>query len=348
MLAVLKKKAEPGIYVEDVPIPNVKDDEVLVQVKAAGICGSDVHMYEWTSGYEWMEQYMPLIIGHEYSGIVVEKGKNVNNLKIGDRVVCRPAIFCGECLYCRSNRMHMCDRKGKALGLRSDGGFAEYSVLPENYCVKMPDNISFEEGALVEPLVVASNSAYNGNILLGDTAVFMGPGTIGLLTMLCAKSFGVSKAIVTGTSKDVSRFNIAQQIGADHIIYSDKEDSVKKVMELTDGYGANIVFEATGIPSTIQTGLDMLQKASILVTIGIHSKPAEVDITPFVRSSKKILGSYGGPVSWERVIQWLSSDSQYAANAKEIVTHRFALDQAEEAFKKCVSKEAIKAMFILK
>lgn len=347
MIAVMKKKAEPGVYVEDVPIPSIKDDEVLVRVKAAGICGSDVHMYEWTSGYEWQEKFMPLIIGHEFSGIIEHKGKNVKTLEIGDRVICRPFIPCGECLYCKTNRMHMCDRiGGNVLGLHINGGFAEFCALPETYCIKMPSNISYEQGALVEPLVVAANSAYNGNILLGDTAVFMGPGTIGLLTMLCAKSYGVSKAIVTGTSIDKERLNLAKEIGADYIIYSDKEDTVKRVKELTNGYGANLVFEATGVPSTIQLGLDMLQKASTLVSIGIHSRPASLDMTSFVRSSKKIYGSYGGPVTWERVVEWLSSDSQYAANAKRIVTHHYKLEEAEEAFKKCVSKEAIKAMFI--
>lgn len=347
MLAILKKKAEPGVYVEDIPIPSIKEDEVLVQVKAAGICGSDVHMYEWTSGYEWQEQYMPLIIGHEFSGVVVDKGKRVSNVKVGDRVACRPFVPCGECLYCRTNRMHMCNRiSGNVLGLHVNGGFAEYCALPGSFCVKLPDKVSFEEGALVEPLVVAANSAYNANILMGDTAVFMGPGTIGLLTMLCAKSCGVTKAIVTGTVYDKVRLELAQKLGADYIIYADKENSVNKVIELTGGYGANVVFEATGVPSTIQMGLDMLQKDSILVSIGIHSKLAEIDVTSFVRSSKKIFGSYGGPVTWERVIAWLDSDSQFAAHASKIITHRFKFDQAEEAFDKCVSKEAIKAMFI--
>lgn len=344
MISVRKVRPEPGVIIEDIPIPEIFDDEVLVKVKAAGICGSDVHMYEWTSGYEWQEKYMPLVIGHEFSGIVAQKGKNVSNLQEGDRVICSPGVRCGKCHFCQSGKPFMCINVGtKVLGLHKDGAFAEYAAVPAEACYKMPDNVSFEEGASVEPLVVCGNAAYNGNILLGDTVVVMGPGPIGLGTLVFAKAMGATTAIVTGTSKDKARLELAKELGADYIIEVDKEDPVKKVLDITNGYGANAVFEATGISSTIQLGLDMLQKASTLVVIGIHASPAQIDITPFVRTTKRIVGSYGGPVTWERVISWLSAKT---VDITKMITDRGSFKDAEELFEKCIRKEAIKAMFI--
>ena len=309
MKAVVKPGPYKGLkYVEDYPYPQYKENEVVVAVKAAGICGSDLHIYEWTDSYSWMP--LPVIIGHEFAGQVVEVGKAVTRVKVGDRVVCRPVFPCGKCIMCKEGHANKClnfAATGGSLGLRRDGGFAEYCAATEDHCVLMPDDFPYELGAMVEPLGIAANAVNDSQMVFGDNVCIFGPGTIGLLTLVCAKHRGAAKIIVCGTKKDAARMEMAKRLGATHLFYADSVDPVEEVRAITDGLGVDVAFEATGYPPVIQQGLSLVKPTGKMVTIGIHSRPAEIDCTAMVRGAKQLIGSYGGIVAWERLINMLAS-----------------------------------------
>ena len=346
MQAVVKTEPAPGIVVTQVPVPVIeKDTDVIIQVKAVGICGSDVHIYEWTGGYEWMKDYMPLIIGHEFSGVVHEVGSAVDNVKVGDRVIAKPSQRCGNCFYCRTNRRVMCvNAAPSSTGLRRNGAFAEFVNMPSSSCIPMPENMTFAEGALIEPLGVGASGAAKAEITMGDTVVVIGPGAIGLGALLAAKAMGATTAIMIGTSRDKDRFRVAKAFGADHIIEADTTDPVKAVLDLTGGWGAKAVLEASGVPATVQQGLDMVQKGSTVVTLGIYPQPVAIDLTGLVRTTKKVVGSYAAEMFWEPVINFVGTKK---VDVTQMISEQVPLERAKEAFDKMVSKESIKSVFIL-
>lgn len=348
MKAILKKTLAPGIFVEEIPVPEISDNQVLLKIRAAGICGSDVHMYEGAASYKVFERFFPLVMGHEFCGDVAEVGKNVTAVKPGDRCVSRVAASCGDCYYCRSGRMHFCSEAfSKIIGLQRDGGFAEYIAVDADALIKMPDSVSYEMGALVEPLGVTANAVSDSGLEMGETVVVQGPGPIGLLTMMFAKARGAGKTIMIGTSKDKRRLEIAEHFDVDHIIIADETDAVQAVMDLTDGHGANVVFEASGVPQLVQSALNMADKCGRIVVEGIYGAPGQIDFTPMVRSAKRLIGTYGGPIAWDRMLDWLGAKSYYAGLPQKVITHRSKLEDAEAAFERSVKKENVKEMFIM-
>lgn len=347
MLGIVTKTAGPGLFIEELPIPQIKDNEVLVKVRACGICGSDTHMYEGSDSYKVFEKFYPIVIGHEFSGEVVEVGKTAKGVAIGDRVVVKPAAFCLTCDNCRKGRFHFCSVAfQRILGLQKNGGFAEYAAVEDEACIVLPDSIDFDLAALIEPLGVTANAVYDSNLEMGETVVIQGPGPIGLLTLLFAKARGAGKTIIIGTTKDRARLEIAKKFDVDHILIVDEEDPVKGVKDLTNGRGADIVFEASGIPSLVQTALDMSDTTGRVVIVGIYDKPGEIALTPMVRAAKKLIGTYGGPIAWERLIQWLGAKSHYASLAKNVISHRTKIEDAMDAFERSVKKENIKELIV--
>jgi len=347
MKALYKKDLTPGVIFGELPIPEPKEGEVLVRVRAAGICGSDVHMYEGAASYKVFEQFMPLILGHEFCGDVAELGKGVTSLTPGMRVVCRAMASCGHCRFCRTDRRHFCSEGFQnILGLQRDGGFAEYVAVPASYCIPMPDSVSYEMGALIEPMGVTANAVNDSDLAMGETVVVQGPGPIGLLTLLFAKARGAGTCMVIGTSQDSLRLAKARELGADHIILADKMDAVQTVLDLTGGTGVNVVFEASGVPSLIQSAVNMCDKTGRVVLEGIYGSPGQVDFTSLVRTAKRLIGTYGGVIAWDRLLDWIGADSLYRELPLSVVTHRSSLTQADEAFTRSVRKENIKELFI--
>jgi len=350
MKAVVKKTSAPGIEVMEVPIPEVGEGEILVQVKESGICGSDVHVYEWQGGYEWLEPFLPRVLGHEFAGEVVETGPGVTMVKKGDRVLARTSRKgpCGRCEYCRTNRRHFCVEHYKTLtGWKIDGGFAEFFKTSEEGVVKLPDCVSYEEAALAEPISIGASAVNDARLIFGDIVVVIGPGTIGLLTLLMAKSAGAGRCMVCGTSQDKFRLEKALELGADVVVNADKEDLRKKVMEMTGGMGADIVFECSGASSVVQTAVDISAKVSGRVILeGIYAKPVMLELSnSMVRSARMIRGSYSGFVAWERTVEWIASNREKARQCCKIITHRTKIDDAAAAFERSVRKENIKEMF---
>lgn len=250
---------------EERPIPEVKDDNVLVKLDYVGICGSDMHLFE--DGYIGENHVtQPMVLGHEPGGVVVETGKNVTNLKVGDRVAIEPGIPCWKCDYCRSGKYNLCPNVYFYASLPVvEGAFAEYLSHPANLCYKLPENVSTLEGALMEPLAVGFHAALQSGAQVGSTAVILGAGCIGLVTMLALKSMGVSTIIVVDLMQN--RLDRALSLGASQVINAKEKDSVQEVLRLTNG-GAEYVFETAGSEVTIFQTAKMVKRGGTITLVG--------------------------------------------------------------------------------
>ena len=341
MKAIVKTKKEPGIELLDVDRPVIGDSDIMVKVAAASLCGSDIHYYEWLPGSQMIR--VPVILGHEFSGEVIKTGPMVKSVKVGDRVSAMPSMPCGQCPNCRVGRVNSCSNR-LVPGLFSDGFFTEYARLTAGANIfKLPENVSFEAAALLEPFSVSLNAIDVSSFKMGHKTAVLGPGPIGLMTLQLLKAGGASLVIVTGTGSDEKRFEIAQKLGADINIDVGNEDPVQRVMEVT-GRGLDVVFEATGNPKSISQALDMVRPGGQVVLIGIHSGQATFDPTPMVRGRKSMIGAYSYDTqTWHRAIALISSGR---VNPELIITHKLSLIQAEEGFKLAISKEAAKVLFI--
>ncbi len=329
-----------NMEIRDVEIPSIKDSEVLVKVKAASICGTDLHIYEGN----WPVN-PPVTIGHEFAGEIAEVGKKVKGWNIGDRIVSEThGYVCEKCLYCRIGKPNLCvERRG--LGYIINGAFAEYISVREPILHKLPDNISFKDAAIVEPLAdVIHAIVVNSKISIGDTIIILGPGPVGLLALLIAKLNGASPIIVTGTSRDKMRLEMAHKLGADYIVNVQSEDLEKKVKDLTGGLGVDTVIEASGAIPAISQAFKIVKKGGKVTLMGIPSRPAELDINSIILNELSISGTFVNTwADWERALKLMSSGR---VDVEPLITHTFALTEWEKAFELLIEAKAIKAVFL--
>jgi L-iditol 2-dehydrogenase len=327
------------IRIEDVPKPRIAKDEVLVKVKAVGICGSELHAYEGVS----QRRTPPLIMGHEFSGEVVEIGKEVQNLKIGERVVVDPLKRCGVCIPCLRGQGNVC-RNVRLFGLHESGAFAEYISVPELNCYMLPSNVTFEEGAMVEPFSVAFRAVNNTDVKLGDIVVVIGAGIIGLTVLQAAKAAGAGKLIVTDVVD--YRLDFAKTLGADVTINSKAKDPAARVMELTDGSGADVVFEAVGLEATVQQGMQMLAIGGKLTIVGMLSKTMTLDVLSTVVRELQIRGSYAyAQDDFRRALKYIISRK---INVKPLITNVLPLEKTKEGFETIHEKKENALKVIIK
>lgn len=343
--ALMKTEPKPGIKLGEITVPEITPEEVLIRVKAVGICGSDVHIYEWTPGYEHLVKYMPLVLGHEFAGEVVEVGSRVDGIRQGDRVTSEVGRTCGHCIYCVTGRANLCDQKlslGR-IGLERKGAMAEYVLSHTSLLHKIPDGVSFEEAAISEPATVALSALEQTRIFPGDPVVIVGTGAIGLILLQGAKAAGAQPVVVTGLSQDNDRLRLAKSLGADETIDVEKEDAVEEVKAMTGGLGASFVFEVSGSGAGFNQGLEMLRKGGELVAVGIYSEKIPVDITyKLVREMRVFRGVSGGTrPAWQRVLNLMASGQIRVA---PLITHRLPLKLAEEGFRACLEKKAVKVI----
>lgn len=326
----MKTEPKPGIKLCEVPKPQVKPGFTLLRVKACGICGSDVHIYDWTPGYEVMIPFMPVILGHEFAGEVIDIGEGPTELKVGDRVVVGPSK-----LYRHSTRS---DNR-PLIGPYANGGLAEYALVSSDRLWKLPSHISFAVGATCEPLAIAMNAVSLSRILSGERAVILGPGPIGLLTLLSLKVSGVY-VYITGKNVDETRLRIASQLGANVTVNVDEVNPETVILQSTQGNGVDVAFEATGFPPSIQQGLNMVKRGGKVVAIGIHPSSTNINLLDLVRGAKQILGSYSGPLSvWTRALALLDHE---IINPEPIISHKLPLRSVEEGFHLAQSKKGAK------
>ena len=320
---------------EEREIPKVKDDEVLVKLEYVGICGSDLHYYETGAIGDYVVE-PPFVLGHEPGGTVVEVGKNVKHLKVGDSVALEPGKTCGHCEFCKTGRYNLCSDVVFFATPPVDGVFQEYVAHEAELCFKLPDNVSTLEGALIEPLAVGFHAAIQGDAHLGQKAVVMGAGCIGLVSMMALKARGVSDVYVVYIME--KRLEKALELGATGVINGAKEDVLERVKELTDGAGMDLVIETAGTEITTRQAIHMAKKGSNIVLVG-YSKTGEMTLPMSLVLDKELTFK---TVFRYRHIYPMAIDAVAAGkvNLKGIVTDVFRLDEAQKAMDYSVNNKA--------
>ena len=312
------------IRLEDVPEPEIGDREVLLKVKACGVCGTDIHFFHG----EWAVN-MPLIPGHEFSGEIAEVGKSISTVSVGDRVSIDPNVVCGVCKNCRrTERSHLCSNI-RAIGVDVNGGFAEYLKAPEEVVYRLPGPVDFEVGAMTEPVGCAIRGFDNTRTNLGDTVVIIGTGPMGLLLTQMARLQGAAKVLAIEMIEE--RRRAAEKLGADRTIDPSNEDVRKVVLEETEGNGPEVVFEAVGSARTIELALDLASRGGRVSLFGVAPQSDVIKVRPFMLYDKEleISASYRDPFTFDRAIQLLSGGR---IDVKSIITHRFPLSKIKDAF----------------
>lgn len=320
---------------EERNIPQVKDHEVLVKLEYVGICGSDLHYYETGAIGDYIVK-PPFVLGHEPGGTVVEVGKNVTHLKVGDRVALEPGKTCGHCEFCRTGRYNLCPDVVFFATPPVDGVFQEYVAHDADLCFRLPGNVSTLEGALIEPLAVGFHAAIQGDAHLGQKAVVMGAGCIGLVSMMALKARGVSEVYVVDIME--KRLSKALELGADRVINGAQENVEEKIRQLTDGRGVDLVIETAGTEITTRQAVSIAKKGSVIVLVG-YSRSGEMTLPMSLILDKELTlrtvfrYRHIYPMAIEAV-------SQGKVNLKGIVTDIFDLDDVQKAMDYSVNNKA--------
>ncbi|HIS25890.1 MAG TPA: NAD(P)-dependent alcohol dehydrogenase [Candidatus Pullilachnospira intestinigallinarum] len=320
---------------EERPIPQPKDDEVLVKLDYVGICGSDMHYYETGAiGDKVVEP--PFVLGHEPGGVVVEVGKDVKHLKVGDRVALEPGKTCGHCEFCKTGKYNLCPDVIFFATPPVDGVFQEYVAHEADLCFKLPDNVSTMEGALIEPLAVGFHAAIQGDSHAGQKAVVFGSGCIGLVSMMALKARGVSNAYVVDIMD--KRLEKAMELGATAVINGAKEDVAERIRQLTGGAGCDLAIETAGTEITTRQAIDVVKKGSNIVLVG-YSKTGEMTL-PMSKVLDKEL-TFKSVFRYRHIYPLaIEAVSQGKVNLKGIVTNVFDLDDIQNAMDSSVKNKA--------
>lgn len=328
--AVLHKPLD--LRVEMVDVPQVEARDVLVRMRRVGICGSDVHFYlRGRIGSFIVEN--PLILGHECSGEVAEVGEEVTNVKIGQRVVVEPGFTCGVCEACRSGRYNLCPNVRFYGTPPYDGAFAEYALASAENVYLMPDNMTYEEGAMIEPLAVGLMATKRGRVSVHDSVAIFGAGPIGLLSLQAAKSHGVIETFIVDIIN--YRLDYASKLGAGTTINASKEDVVKIIMKETGGRGVDVVIEASGAPKAVQQALDVVKPGGRIVFVGYPPTEVPISIDKILIKELDILGVHRYANVFPTAIKLVSSGK---VNVKSLVTHVFPLERILDGFKVHIDK----------
>ena len=334
MQALQKTRATAGLELVDVPMPVPADDEVLVQVRATGICGSDLHVDDWTPSYAFIAPSVPVTIGHEFVG-VAQSGPLA-----GRRVVVRPSVTCGVCTACTDGRHDACERR-RGIGMTRDGAFAAWVRVPLRNCVPVPDALSDELAALTEPLTISMQALRIAGDVAGLRVLVMGPGTIGQGIAALARRAGARQVVVSGFD-DAARFDALRTMGFDALVDVKAQPLAEGTRPYTGGAPFDIVFEATGVPETITEALALLRRNGIVVVTGIHARPLALDLTLLVRNQQQLRGSFRPPESdWPLALALLA---EMDAVMRPMVSHVLPLSQALQGFALAHGKQASKVL----
>ena len=332
-VAVMTGIGKMGFEERDIPKPAA--DEVLVKLEYVGICGSDMHYYETGAIGDYVVE-PPFVLGHEPGGTVVEVGENVTHLKVGDRVALEPGKTCGKCEFCKEGKYNLCPDVIFFATPPVDGVFQEYVAHEAALCFKLPDNVSTLEGALIEPLAVGFHAAIQGDAHLGQKAVVMGAGCIGLVSMMALKARGVSEVYVVDLMD--KRLEKAMELGATGVINGGKEDVVAKIKELTGGLGADLIIETAGSQPTTVQAIHAAKKGSTIVLVG-YSKTGEMTLPMSLVLDKEL--TLKSVFRYRHIYPMaIEAVSQGKVNLKGIVTDIFDLDDVQKAMAYSVNNKA--------
>jgi len=315
------------LRLEELPDPRPADNEVLIRVRAAGICGTDVNMWRGTND----EGTFPFIPGHEWAGEVMEVGKDIKALSVGDRVVGEVPIKCHVCPNCKDGLdPEMClNLELYGFSWECPGGMAEYTLAKEERLFKIPDNVSYEEGALVEPVSVSYHGVWGagGGVAPHDRVVVFGAGPIGMFAMLTCEASGAPIIVV---EPQPYRRQMAQDLGADVVIDPTEEDVIKQVLDHTGGRGATLVLECSGSNGALAATMDVVAKEGRIVLIGQSAgRKVPIEIGKSIWRGATIFGSSGSPYFFPKTLTFMS---RHLVDLTQVVTHRFPLTDVLEAF----------------
>ncbi|MBC2581620.1 2,3-butanediol dehydrogenase [Clostridium sp. DJ247] len=323
------------VRVEEIQEPKVTKGTVKIKVKWCGICGSDLHEYLGGPIFIPVGQphllsgnTAPVVLGHEFSGEIVEIGEGVTKFNIGDRVVVEPIVACGKCPACKEGKYNLCTSLGFHGLCGTGGGLAEYTVFPEEFVHKIPENMSYEQAALIEPIAVALHSVRIANFKTGDTALVLGSGPIGLATIECLKAAGASLVIVL--QRKSIRQQYAKRAGADIVLDPNEVDIAEEVKKLTGGVGVDAAFETTGAKIGFDTGINSLKYEGVMVVTSIWEDEISFNPNALVFTEKKIVGTLAYRHEFPATIAQMSDGR---IKAQEYITKKIVLDDiVEEGF----------------
>ncbi len=332
MLAVVKDFSKKGVSLQEVPQPEFSSYEVLIKVKAVGICGSDVRIYN-----EVIPGRKKIIIGHELAGDIVDVGEKVHGFKKGDRVATAICIGCAICRYCRKGYFNLCD-KLEEIGITIDGGMAEYVSVPARNVHRIPEPVSLEEATLADPLSCTIRGLEMVSIQKDSWVTVLGPGTIGLLAVQIAKRVLRAKVIVTGTRDD--RLALGKNFGADYTVNVKQSDPVKFILEVTDG-GADFAFEATGQGKALEDAFFSTKRNGSIVALTVH-KQIQINMEPVIRNELKVFGSIC--YNYKEFDQALDLIQKKRVELQEFTQNIFPLKEIDQAFAFAMSRKGLKVI----
>lgn len=312
----------------DVNMPIPSRGEVLVKIMSVGICGSDMGPY---AGKDMDRRQPGIIMGHEAAGFVEELGENTTLWNVGDRVTINPQIYCEDCFFCKTGANNLCDNMlliGSSKRKFLNGALCEYICISEKQLLKLPDNVSFDEGALLDPVGNAIRVVRKANISIGDTVVVIGCGTIGLMILQTARIAGAARVIASSRSDE--KKELALEVGADHYVsLDDKEQALKDISILTNGRGADVVIDAAGFSTTYDFAVSCCKKGGKVVALGYNGTHLEFPLTKLIFKEIQLIGSTGFSEESSMVLDYISNGR---IRLDKIITNKFSLEQTQNAF----------------
>ncbi|HAY75710.1 MAG TPA: galactitol-1-phosphate 5-dehydrogenase [Opitutae bacterium] len=327
---------EPKVLrIQESPTPDLAADEALIRVKACGICGSDVHGYDGSSG----RRIPPLIMGHEAAGVIEGMGAKVEGFSLGDRVTFDSTVYCGECEYCLEGKVNLCDRRmvlGVSCGeYRRHGAFAEYVAVPSRILYKLPPSLPFEHAAMIEAVSVAVHAVGRVKFQPGDASVVVGAGMIGLLLVQAARAAGCDRVIAVDLDKD--RLKLAKELGATQSINPLESDTIETILGATAGQGVRVSFEVVGSTPTVETAIQATRKGGAVVLVGNLAPQVEFPLQSVVTREITLFGSCASAGEYPKCIELMDKG---AIKVSPLISAQATLEEGVEWFDRLYAKEA--------
>ncbi|MGM9521907.1 MAG: zinc-dependent alcohol dehydrogenase family protein [Oscillospiraceae bacterium] len=326
--------------VRDLPLRELKDDELLIKVAACGVCGTDIHIYNGSQGASQPEP--PVVLGHELSGTVVSTGAGVKGFAAGDHVAVDPNIYCGTCHYCRIGKKHLCTGL-RAIGISRDGGFAEMCIVPQAQCYKLSKEVPLEFGAMTEPLACCLHGIDNASIRVGDTVCVIGGGAIGLMMVQLARLSGASTVILS--EPIAMRRQVGLELGADYAVDPTAAPLGEQIEKLIGIAGTDVVIECVGLPIAVKQAFEVAKRGTTLLLFSVpqHGSTFELPLTDIFQKELKIVGSMINPDTTSRAVELINSGR---IDLAPIITHRYPVEGLVDALHKQMSADSIKVLVV--
>jgi L-iditol 2-dehydrogenase len=329
---------EGNVALIDVPEPEVTTGHVLIEVKAAGICGTDLHIY-----YDEFKTRPPVIMGHEVAGLVAEVGEGVTNCRPGDRVTSETYFYvCGKCQFCREGQPNLCPHR-LSIGSGVNGAFTKYVLVPQHNIHHLPDNVDEQAGALTEPLACCVHALELNRVEPGDAVVVSGPGSIGLLMLQVVKAAG-ARVIVLGTSRDEARLAKAHQLGADDVYNVETTDTLATIRDMTGGLGADVVFECAGAGPSARHCLELVRRKGRYVQVGLFGNAVSWDLDQLCYKELRLSGSNASvPSAWRKALALLTSGQ---VQTRPLISDVWPITDWPQAFERFEKRDGFKLLLI--